>query len=157
MGTPKETPERGIPVGRMLIILTVVLVVGLTFVGMRDLMSGLTLSTPPVAGEWQAHRKPWRLTLNPDKSLVSSTGPAQDASPEPWATAKGTYSVDYFGNLWVKLDNGKVYTAALSTAMPNRFDLIESGTEAVTQFERIQPPKPEPSGSEKESKASDGP
>jgi hypothetical protein len=144
MSTPKETPERGIPVGRMLIILSVLLVLGLGYLGARDLFGGIVLTTPPVAGEWQAHRKLWRITFKPDKTLVSSTSPSQSDASQQWTSGAGTYTVNFFGTLWVTLDNGKIYSAALKADMPNRFDLIEFGTEDVTVFERVQPIKPKP-------------
>ena len=51
----------------------------------------------------------------------------------------GTYSVDYYGTLWVKLNNGKIYSAALAAEYPNRFDLIESDTLVPTVFEKVPP------------------
>jgi hypothetical protein len=62
--------------------------------------------------------------------------------------------MDYFGTLWVKLNNGRNYTAALAAESPNRFDLIESGNEGVTVFEGVLPLKPNPSHSLKKPRAS---
>jgi hypothetical protein len=52
--------------------------------------------------------------------------------------------VDYFGTLWVKLKDGKIYSAALTAENPNRFDLIESDTLVPTVFEKVPPPTPTP-------------
>jgi hypothetical protein len=145
MSLQKETPERGAPAGRFVIVLTVILIVGLIFLlSTRGLFNQLTLKPPAVAGEWQAYREPWRLAFSEDKSVVSSTGPSPEDESQAWTSVPGTYSVDFFGTLWIALDNGKAYSATLQPDMPNRFDLIDSGTEAVTVFERTTPANPPP-------------
>lgn len=105
----------------------------------HDLQSTVTLVSIPIVGEWQATDKPWRVDFRPDNTLVSSTGSAQPKAAEAWTSGPGVYSVDYFGTLWMTLNNGKKFTATLTTETPNRFDLIESGVESVTVFERAQP------------------
>jgi hypothetical protein len=154
MNTPKKRSDTGIPVGLLIIILGVILVISLVSLGVWSLSGYVKLSTIPVAGEWQAKGKPWHIELRPDKTAVSSTGPAQPGATQAWTSEPGAYRVDYFGNLWVTLKNGKTYTAALAPPpgalappTPDRFDLIESGTEAVTVFERTLPAKPTPPGS----------
>jgi hypothetical protein len=129
---PKKGPRGGIPLERILIVLSVVGIVLLLFYGLRVLTERVKLDTVPVAGEWQAQRQPWRMELKPDHTIASSTGPA------------GKYKVDYFGTLWITLDNGKFFKATLNPEMPNRFDLIQMDTEGVTVFERVNPPKPNP-------------
>jgi hypothetical protein len=148
---PKKRSESGIPVGMLIIVLGVIGVVGLTGWGVWSLMGAVKLETIPVSGEWQAEGKPWRMEFRLDKTVVSSTGASQ-----AWTSQPGTYRVDYFGNLWVTLKNGSIYTAALAPppgalapATLNRFDLIESGTEAVTVFNRTVPVKPKPQDSQK--------
>jgi len=137
---PKETPERRIPVDRVVVVLGILLFLGLILlVGTRNLFSGLVLKPPPVAGEWQAEQDPWRIAFNPDKTLASVLGGSRRDAVQPGTSVPGTYSIDFSGTLWIKLGNGKVYTAALKTDMPNRFDLIESETGVVTVFDRIQP------------------
>ncbi|MGH6841578.1 MAG: hypothetical protein ACREDV_05720, partial [Methylocella sp.] len=88
--------------------------------------------------------KPWRIVFRPDKTLVTSTSPSQPSASQAWTSGPGTYSVDYYGTLWVKLDNGKIYSAALKEENPVRFDLIESGTLAPTVFEKVAPAMPTP-------------
>jgi hypothetical protein len=130
--TPKKKPRGGIPLEQVLIALSIVGVALLLFYGVRTLTPRVKLASVPVAGEWQALRQPWRMELKPDNTVVSSPGPS------------GKYKVDYFGTLWVTLDNGKVFKSTLNPEMPNRFDLIEMDTEAVTVFERVAQPKPNP-------------
>lgn len=136
MSKPKETPARGTPIGPWLVVLTILLLVGLIYLGTRNLFSGVILNPPQIVGEWQAYRTPWRMTFNADKTITNSTGTSDNS--QPWTTGPGTYSIDYFGTLWVTLDNGKVYTATLRPELPNQFDLIESATDVVTVFERVQ-------------------
>jgi len=159
MSLPTRKPDRGIPVGRLVIILGIALVIALVVYGARGLFGMVKFTDFPITGEWHAKGKPWHLVFRADKSVVSSTGPSQsgpaqsDAS-QPVASETGTYKVNIFGNLWVMLKNGKTYSAELAPAPEemvatpqNRFDLIESGTEAVTVFEKVLPEKPKPPAS----------
>ncbi|MGH6934883.1 MAG: hypothetical protein ACRED2_01625, partial [Methylocella sp.] len=73
------------------------------------------------------------------------------SASQAWTSGPGTYSVDYFGTLWVTLNNGKVYSAALTEENPNRFDLIESETLVPTVFEKVRTTNPKPPDSPKES------
>ena len=143
MSSPTKRPDNGVPLGRILIILSVFAIPGLIFLGVRHLGDRVKVVDIPIVGEWQAPGKPWRIVFRPDKTLVSSTSPSQ--------SGPGTYSVDYFGTLWVKLNNGKIYSAALTAESPNRFDLIESDTLVPTVFEKVLPPTPTPPDSPKES------
>ena len=143
MSSPTKRSDSGIPVGRLLIILSVFAIPGLIYLGVFRIAGRVKIVDIPIVGEWQAPGKPWRIVFRPDKTLVSSTSPSQ--------SGPGTYSVDYFGTLWVKLNNGKIYSAALAEENPNRFDLIESDTLVPTVFEKVAPPTPTPADSPKES------
>jgi hypothetical protein len=154
MNSPIKGTGSGIPVGLLVGVLGVIGIAGLIAIGAWSLSGNIKLSTIPVAGEWQAKGKPWRIELRPDKTVVSSTGPEQPGDSQAWTSEPGAYRVDYFGNLWVTLNNGRIYSAALAPSSgalvptaSNRFDLIETGTEAVTVFERVPPAKPNPPGS----------
>lgn len=153
MSSPTMRPDKskGIPASRMIMIFSVIGFLGLVFLGARQMISTVTLVSIPIVGEWQATDKPWRVDFRPDNTLVSSTGSAQPKAAEAWTSGPGVYSVDYFGTLWVTLNNGKKFTATLTTETPNRFDLIESGVESVTVFERAQP-KPNLPGASKKSR-----
>ena len=145
------TKREGVPLGRILIILSVVAFPGLVYLGVRHLGSYVKIVDIPLVGEWQAPGKPWRIEFRPDKTLVTSTSPSQPSASQAWTSGPGTYSVDYFGTLWVKLKNGKIYSAALSADSPTRFDLIESDTLVPIVFEKVRPPTPTPLDSPKES------
>jgi hypothetical protein len=140
-----------VPLGRILIILSVVAFPGLVYLGVRHLGERIKIVDIPIVGEWQAPGKPWRIVFRPDKTLVSSTSPSQPSASQTWTSGPGTYSVDYFGTLWVKLKDGKIYSAALTAENPNRFDLIESDTLVPTVFEKVRPTTPTPPDSPKES------
>lgn len=134
MSTPAQEPRKGVPVERVLLVLGIFDLVGLVLLGTRGLFSQINLAAPPVVGEWQSPTKPWHITFRPDKTLVISKGGTEES---------GTYSVNFFGSLWVKLNSGKLYSAILSSEMPNRFDLIESDTQVPIEFERVKSSKPE--------------
>jgi hypothetical protein len=151
MSSPKKRSDNGVPLGRILIILSVVAFPGLVYLGVRHLGDRIKIVDIPIVGEWQAPGKPWRIEFRPDKTLVSSTSPSQPSASQAWTSGPGTYSVDYFGTLWVKLNNGKIYSAALAAESPTRFDLIESETLVPTVFEKVRPTTPTPPDSPKES------
>ncbi|MCL2453131.1 MAG: hypothetical protein FWD08_05720 [Alphaproteobacteria bacterium] len=127
----------GIPVSALVGFLSVIGLLGLIAIGGWSLSGNIKLNTIPVVGEWQAKGKAWRLDLRPDKTVVSSS---------EGDTEEGVYRVDYFGNLWVTLKSGKIYSAnlappqnALAPTIQDRFDLVESGSDAVTVFDKLQP------------------
>jgi hypothetical protein len=151
MSSPATPPEKGVPLGRILIILSVFAFPGLIYLGVRRLGNFVKVVDIPIVGEWQAPGKPWRIVFRPDKTLVTSTSPSQPSASQAWTSGPGTYSLDYYGTLWVKLSNGKIYSAALAADYPTRFDLIDSDTLVPTVFEKVPPPTPRPPDSPKES------
>ena len=157
MNTRAPRSDRGIPVTTVVAVLGTVGLLGLIAIGAWSSSGNIKLDTIPVTGEWQAEGKAWRLEFRADKTVVSSTGTSQPAAPQAWTSEQGSYRVDYFGTLWVTLKSGKIYSASLAppqgTLAPtitNRFDLIESGTEAVTVFDRTSPIQPKPPESQKQ-------
>jgi hypothetical protein len=152
MSTPEETPERKkgaspgrVAIGPWLVVFGGLLLVGLVFYGTRNLFTGVVITPPPIVGEWQAYRTPWRLTFDKEKTVVSATGPSEPDQSQPWVSTPGTYRIDYFGTLWVNLNDGRQYTATLRPELPNQFDLVESATDIVTVFERVlRVPQPIP-------------
>src|ERR1700719_4292558 len=151
MSSPTKRSDSGIPVSRLLIILSVFAIPGLIYLGVFRIAGRVKIVDIPIVGEWQVPDKTWRIVFRPDKTLVSSTSPSQPSASQAWTSGPGTYSVDYFGTLWVKLNNGKIYSAALTEENPNRFDLIESDTLVPTVFEKVPSPTPTPPDSANES------
>ena len=151
MSSPTNRSREGVPLGRILIILSVVAFPGLVYLGVRHLGDRVKIVDIPIVGEWQATGKSWRIVFRPDKTLVSSTSASQPSASQAWTSGPGTYSVDYYGTLWVKLNNGKIYSAALAAESPTRFDLIESDTLVPIVFEKVRPTTPTPPDSPKES------
>jgi hypothetical protein len=148
--TPPRAPRRAAPIGALLFSLGLLLIMGIGYLAVRNIATGLVLTPPSIAGEWQAYRKDWRLKFDQDKTVVSSTGHARSnpTDPEttiPAASISGTYKIDFFGTLWVTLSNGQVYTSTLRPELPNQFDVIDAATDVVTVFERVRilPPMPD--------------
>jgi hypothetical protein len=140
---PKQSAEPiRLPIGRMIVIFGAVGVTALVAMGAWQMMGAISVVNTPIVGEWRAANKPWRLDFRSDKTVVSSMGPAKAESSQAWTSSPGDYSVDYFGTLWVTLDNGHRYTATLSTESPNRFDLIDSEHAGVTVFDRASQAAP---------------
>lgn len=137
--TPQKKPRQGVPLERVIIALSLVGIAALLFFGISTLAPRVKLSTVPVAGAWQALRQPWRMEFKPDNTILSYNGSSQADVSNPGTAGKGTYKVDYFGTLWVTLDNGKVFQSTLNPEMPNRFDLIQVDTQSVTVFNRVTP------------------
>jgi hypothetical protein len=146
---PTKKPYVGIPVGRMLGVLSIFGVIGLAIFGGWGLYSMVKFANFPITGEWQAQRKPWHIEFHADKTIVSSTGPSQPDASQAWSSEPGKYKIDFFGNLWVMLKSGKTYTASLvpppeslAPVSHDRFDLIDTATDSVTVFERVASGKP---------------
>ncbi len=73
MSSPTNRPREGVPIGRILIIVSVFAIPGLIYLGVRRLGNYIKIVDIPIVGEWQAPAKPWRIVFLPDKTLVSST------------------------------------------------------------------------------------
>ena len=73
MSSPTTPPEKGVPLGRILIILSVFGIPGIVYLGARHLGSYVKIVDIPIVGEWQSPGRPWRIVFRPDKTLVSST------------------------------------------------------------------------------------
>lgn len=143
MSSPLIRPNsKALPINRMIIIFGAVGILALIGMGAKQLISAVAIKSIPVVGEWRAAGKSWRIVFRPDKTIVSFVGPSQPRAPDASPSGSGVYSVDYFGTLWIKLNDGATYTATLSLETPDRFDLVDSSSEGVTVFQRT-PPGPE--------------
>ncbi|HXW69991.1 MAG TPA: hypothetical protein VEK34_00855 [Methylocella sp.] len=154
---PAKRKRSGIPVGTLLIFLVVFGGVGLIGMGIWGLSGSGSIQIKtnfPVAGEWQAQGRAWRIDFRPDKTIVSKTAASPTTPADAWVSEAGKYKIDYFGNLWVMLKDGKTYTASLvpipgapadlAPVSLNRLDFVDSETSAVVVFERTQPIKEVP-------------
>lgn len=131
-------------------------VVGLAAMGAKQILDNVNIVNVPVEGEWAAADKAWLIDFRPDKTFVIASGPSRKVDPaasgrsgasEPqaedrawsdaWSAGEASYRVDARGTVWVKLKNGRTYTATLAPAYPNQMDLIDSDTGAVAVFERV--------------------
>lgn len=89
----------------------------------------------PVVGQWRAKDGHFSIQFRVDKTLGASLAKGSEAP----ASDSGTYVLEPNGTLWVTLAGGKSYWATLATTYPDRFDLIDSGTGGVAEFERVAP------------------
>ena len=70
MSSPTKRSENGVPLGRILIILSLFAFPGLIYLGVRHLGDRIKVVDIPIVGEWQAPGKTWRIVFRPDKTLV---------------------------------------------------------------------------------------
>ena len=73
MSSPTKRSDSGIPVGRLLIILSVFAIPGLIYLGVFRIAGRVKIVDIPIVGEWQAPGKPWRIVFRPDKTDRKST------------------------------------------------------------------------------------
>lgn len=86
-----------------------------------------------VVGEWQANGRPWHIVFRANKTIdMSSEGAVEAGSTEP-----GTFLLWTEGNVIIKLQSGRVFTAPFRGLTPNQFGLVDSENGAVTVFKRI--------------------
>jgi hypothetical protein len=109
-----------------------------------------------IIGEWQAEDPPWHLTFRPDKTVEltysGSSGPETLAPTvtTPGVPVPGKYIRSEKGLYRFKLDNGKVYEAAIGKYkvrkddkfvdqyIENRLDLTDAdGSSGVVVFQRV--------------------
>jgi hypothetical protein len=108
-----------------------------------------------IVGEWKSTRGPEHLVFRTDKTVSMTVaanparGNAAPAAPETGSPAPaapetngpapvtGEYQLAQGGKVVIQLMGGKKYTTTISPGNQNRFDLIDSATEAVTTFERV--------------------
>lgn len=80
-----------------------------------------------ILGEWQATDRPWHIMFRADKTIGMSTiGPLK----------LGTYRLDSNGTLWVDMQNGQHFRAAVRMPSHDQINLADpDGT--LTSFQRV--------------------
>ena len=63
MSSPTKRSDSGVPVGRILIILSVFAIPGLVYLGVWRLAGRVKIVDIPIVGEWQAPDKTWRIVF----------------------------------------------------------------------------------------------
>lgn len=142
MSLPAPPPKRSSRLSRWELIGIGVLslfVLGLSAIlGFRSLPSGYTstskLNISTVIGEWQATQSPWRIAFRADKTMaMSPSGTLESGTME-----QGTYRLWSEGDVLVKMQSGKGFTATFREFTPNQFDLVDWDSGAVTVFKKVQ-------------------
>jgi hypothetical protein len=144
----------------IIVILGVVFIIGYNRLSIAKLQRSLPNANNEIVGEWRSTRGPEHLVFRADKS-VSMITPAQSnappaaspaeapasaapeaetaapAAPEAAAPLVGKYQLSEAGKVYVDLSDGKRYTTTISPLNKNRFDFIDTYTDAVTTYERM--------------------
>ena len=164
MARPTPPGKRTTPPGTRakIKVLDVVIVIGgiigiMAFnrMNIARLQRSLPNANNQIVGEWKSMRGPEHLVFRTDNtvSMTVAANLAQDsaapAAPETGSPAPaapetngpapvtGKYELAQGGKVVIQLMGGKKYTTTISPGNQNRFDLIDSATEAVTTFERV--------------------
>jgi hypothetical protein len=141
------------------------LAAGLAFAGYAFFWPQPTtkLSADVILGDWQATDPPWTLSFRPDKTVEltyeGSAGP-QTLAPTvatPGVPVAGKFLRSETGVYRLKLDNGKVYEAAIGKYkirkddklvdqyIENRLDLTDADeSSGVVVFQRVRRPPSSP-------------
>jgi hypothetical protein len=72
---------------------------------------------------------------------AEGNGSAADETSGP-PPVTGKYKLTQGGRIYIQLMNGKKYSTTISPINPNRFDLIDSDTDGVTTYDRMNAPAP---------------
>jgi hypothetical protein len=127
----------------MVVVSGVIVIVLVYGIGARqEIHKAATKIAVPIIGEWRAEDKPWQLTFNADKTVLSATSASPErknselSAAEASLSGPGTYFLDSTGSVKIKMQNGRTYSTQLKEASPTRFDLIDGETDGVTTFDK---------------------
>jgi hypothetical protein len=129
----------------VIVIVGIVGIMAFNRMSIARLQHSLPNANSQIVGDWTSTRGREHLVFRadktismtvPDNSAEDSAAPAAPETNGP-APVTGKYQVVQGGKVAIQLMNGNKYTTTISPASPNRFDLIDSATEAVTTFERL--------------------
>ena len=150
MAPPRPPAKRRITVLEAVIVVVGFLaIIGYNRLNLVRLQRSLPNVNEKIVGEWKAERGQEHLVFRSDAS-VSMTVPAPAAEGSESAAegssgpppVTGKYKLTQGGRIYMQLMNGKKYHTTISPINPNRFDLIDSETDGVTTYDRVNAPGP---------------
>ena len=150
MAPPRPPAKRRITVLEAVIVVVGFLaIIGYNRLNLVRLQRSLPNVNERIVGEWKAERGQEHLVFRSDES-VSMTVPAPAAEGSESASegtsgpppVTGKYKLTQGGRIYLQLMNGKKYHTTISPINPNRFDLIDSETDGVTTYDRVNAPGP---------------
>lgn len=150
MAPPRPPAKRRITVLEAVIVVVGFLaIIGYNRLNLVRLQRSLPNVNDKIVGEWKAERGPEHLVFRSDDSVTltvpahpaEGNGPAADETSGP-PPVTGKYKLAQGGRIYIQLMNGKKYSTTISPINPNRFDLIDSETDGVTTYDRVNAPAP---------------
>lgn len=150
MAPPRPPAKRRITVLEAVIVVVGFLaIIGYNRLNLVRLQRSLPNVNDKIVGEWKAERGPEHLVFRSDDSVTltvpahpaEGNGPAADETSGP-PPVTGKYKLTQGGRIYIQLMNGKKYSTTISPINPNRFDLIDSETDGVTTYDRMNAPAP---------------
>jgi hypothetical protein len=150
MAPPRPPAKRRITVLEAVIVVVGFLaIIGYNRLNLVRLQRSLPNVNDKIVGEWKAERGPEQLVFRSDDSVTltvpahpaEGNGSAADETSGP-PPVTGKYKLTQGGRIYIQLMNGKKYSTTISPINPNRFDLIDSDTDGVTTYDRVNAPAP---------------
>jgi hypothetical protein len=150
MAPPRPPAKRRITVLEAVIVVVGFLaIIGYNRLNLVRLQRSLPNVNDKIVGEWKAERGPEHLVFRSDDSVTltvpahpaEGNGSAADETSGP-PPVTGKYKLTQGGRIYIQLMNGKKYSTTISPINPNRFDLIDSETDGVTTYDRMNAPAP---------------
>jgi hypothetical protein len=150
MAPPRPPAKRRITVLEAVIVVVGFLaIIGYNRLNLVRLQRSLPNVNDKIVGEWKAERGPEHLVFRSDDSVTltvpahpaEGNGSAADETNGP-PPVTGKYKLTQGGRIYIQLMNGKKYSTTISPINPNRFDLIDSETDGVTTYDRMNAPAP---------------
>ncbi len=145
MAPPRPPGKRRISILEAVIVVVGFLaIIGYNRLNLVRLQHSLPNVNDKIVGEWKAERGPEHLVFRSDESVSMTVPPAAAAGGESAAEGPppvtGKYKLTQGGRIYIQLMNGKKYQTTISPINPNRFDLIDSETDGVTTYDRVNAP-----------------
>ncbi len=149
MAPPRPPGKRRISVLEAVIVVVGFLaIIGYNRLNLVRLQRSLPNVNDKIVGEWKAERGPEHLVFRSDESVSMTVPPPAPTGGESAAEGTtsgappvtGKYKLTQGGRIYIQLLNGRKYHTTISPINPNRFDLIDSETDGVTTYDRVNAP-----------------